>query len=862
MNTEAFSMPLRDELPPHLAPLVTSEWAIWRWFVLRGAGFPANLVLRLSMSCGAAAADALVSAESAVEDQFQTAIRNLNQWLDHFTREGKKREDPDFKAVLNARRRLADRKIPQETGLLAEFSATFQEIAQSIKQREHLRAEFETAFSECLEHQSGVLRNFASVPRFQEAIIWQNWRAFETGIQSLAGVPGKSVRNQRQRQHEELLANYVQRYCVKNDTIGFFGPVGWGRIESGDDVFMAVPGSSLVSHRHTYFEHWTIEKLATSLSSIEGMDWWIPPRLDPSLSMREGKLHRLGAEPVPLTRLEAAVLALCDGKNLPCELLASVQRESEFRTVGRAELHDLLRKQSFAGILCWRFAVPVEVNSEIAFRQQLLRIGDEQLRDKAITSLDRLEAARQAVAGSVGKPAQLCQAMKCLESVFEEITSVPGKRNPGTTYGGRTLAYEDCRRDLTFTITPELLAPIVPALSLLFRALRWLMQSMTIDFYSLFRQTYEELLAANGERDMPVLTWWAYTEPKLIEAISRSRLEQEFRQKWFEIFPLSQHGQCIQFESQALKDKVEKSFPELGAGFYPVRYFCPDMMLAATGIEAIRRGDLLYVLGEVHAARNSLIHAAFVEQHPNHQDLVDATKWDLSSLHLKLIEPQEDGMTIVRVTEGLFRPGDYHLATTHNATPPTGLTAHPFSELLIQEENGELIVISQANSRRFRIMEAFADLFFALVMSRTFFTLPGTHVPRVLLDKLVIQRETWRVRADELAFALEKDEARRFLGARRWMKRRAVPQRMFVKAVVEKKPFYLDLASPILVEILCRTIRRQLDAGKPAEELIFSEMLPDIEHTWLQDASGAKYTSELRFAAVDLKARAYSQQSL
>lgn len=851
-------MPVQDhELPPHLAPLEPSEWAIWRWFVLRGAGFPANLVLRLSAPCGASAADALVFAESAVEDQFQTAIRTLNHLLDRFTREGKKREDPEFKAVLNARRRLADRKIPQDIG---DFRAMFCEIENTVKRREHLRAEFETVFSRCLEEQSGVLRQFASDPLFQEAVIWQNWPAFATCIQSIAGVPKTSARNQRQRQHEELVANYAQRYCVKNDTIGFFGPVAWGRIESGDDVFAAVPGSSLVSHRRTYFEHWTIEKLATSLSSIEGMDWWIPPYLDPSLLVQEGKLHRLGAEPVLLTALESAVLPLCDGKNLPCRLLASVQRESQFRTVGRAELHDLLRKQSLAGILRWRFAVPVEANSEIAFRRQLLRIGDEQLRDKAITCLDRLEAARQAVAGSAGKPAQLCEAMKNLESVFEEITTVPGKRNPGTTYGGRTLAYEDCRRDLSFTITPELLAPIVPALSLLFRALRWLMQSLAIDFYGLFRRTYEELVTANGGREMSLLAWWAYTEPKLIEAISHFHLEQEFRRKWSEILPLSQHGKCVQLESQALKDKVEKSFPELGAGFYPVRYFCPDMMLAATGAEAIRRGDVLYVLGEVHAARNSLIHAALVEQHPNRQDLVDATTWDLSSLHLKLIEPQEGDTTIVRATEGLFRPGDYHLATTHNATPPTGVTTHPFSELSIQEENGELIVVSQANSRRFRVMEAFADLFFALVMTRTFFALPGAHVPRVLIDKLVIQRETWRVRADELTFALEKDEARRFLGARRWMKTRAVPQRMFVKTVVEKKPFYLDLASPILVEILCRTIRRQIDSGKPAEELIFSEMLPDIEHTWLQDASGAKYTSELRLAAVDMKARAYSQQ--
>lgn len=853
-------MPLQHhELPPHLATLVHSEWGIWRWFVLRGAGFPAHLVTRLSESCCASAADALVSAEMHAENQFQAGIRMLNKVLDCFTAEGRKPEDSHFRAVLNARRRLADRKVPQETVSLAEFSGMFHQTAESVKERNRLRASFETAFSGCLDHQSEILRNFASDPLFQEAVIWQNWHAFETGIQQIAGQPEKSERNQRRRQHEELVANYVQRYCVKNDTIGFFGPVAWGRIESDAEMISVVPGSSLVRCRHTYFEHWAIDELAAGLSQIEGMDWWIPPRFAPPFLIQEGILHRPGAQPAPLGALEKAVFPLCDGKNLPCDILASVQSELQFQAVGQKELQDLLRTKAAEGILRQRFTVPVEANAETALRRQLLRIGDEQLRDKAITSLDRAEAARQAVADSAGNPVQLREAMKNLENTFEEITLRRANRNPGSTYGARTLVYEDCQRNLALRITPELLSPAIPALSLLFQGLRWLMQSMVIEFHGLFHQTYEELVAATHSRDIPLLEWWLYTEPKLIEATSRSQLEKNFKQKWSEILSPQQHEHCVQFESQVLKDKVEKSFPDLGDGFYIVRYFCPDMMLAATDAEAIRRGDVLYVLGEIHAGKNSLGHVALIEQHPNRQDLVDAMKWDLSPLCFKIVEPQEDESTTVRTAECLFHPANYFVATTPGAVPTTGFMAHPINELLVRMEGGELTVVDRTGSRRFRIMEAFADLFFAFVMTKAFLSQPGPHVPRVLIDKLVIQRETWRIRADELAFAMEKDEAQRFLGARRWMSARAVPQRMFVKSTMEKKPFYLDLASPILVEVLCRMVRRVITAGRPADEFVFSEMLPDIENTWLPDASGASFTSELRFAVVDLKARAYSQ---
>jgi hypothetical protein len=46
------------------------------------------------------------------------------------------------------------------------------------------------------------------------------------------------------------------------------------------------------------------------------------------------------------------------------------------------------------------------------------------------------------------------------------------------------------------------------------------------------------------------------------------------------------------------------------------------------------------------------------------------------------------------------------------------------------------------------------------------------------------------------------------------------------------------------------------------EKLIFSEMLPGPRQLWLHDAKGAAYTSELRFAIVDLKARSWSVQGI
>src|SRR5438105_2435638 len=60
--------PLRIEsaraTPRHLVELPGGEWALWRWVALRGAGFPADGVLRLSAPAAAAAADLLLLAEA------------------------------------------------------------------------------------------------------------------------------------------------------------------------------------------------------------------------------------------------------------------------------------------------------------------------------------------------------------------------------------------------------------------------------------------------------------------------------------------------------------------------------------------------------------------------------------------------------------------------------------------------------------------------------------------------------------------------------------------------------------------------------------------------------------------------------
>jgi hypothetical protein len=102
-----------------------------------------------------------------------------------------------------------------------------------------------------------------------------------------------------------------------------------------------------------------------------------------------------------------------------------------------------------------------------------------------------------------------------------------------------------------------------------------------------------------------------------------------------------------------------------------------------------------------------------------------------------------------------------------------------------------------------------------------------------------------------MSFSFEKNDADRFIAARRWKEQSGIPRFVFVKVPVERKPFYVDFDSPICCDILAKMVRRTKQNGAPDARISVTEMLPLTEQSWLPDAEGRHYTSELRMVAVD-----------
>ena len=151
--------------------------------------------------------------------------------------------------------------------------------------------------------ESERLREVAGDPAFREALTWQNRGALATAAD---GLLKDGVKPSRRRQREEVVARYWQRYCSKNDTIGFFGPLAWGEVRAAGPA-LAQRSRALVRERSVHLEVWCLERFLQTVTD----DPWLPlgPWPEEEARIRIGSIADAAAREraeTGLARLEAA----------------------------------------------------------------------------------------------------------------------------------------------------------------------------------------------------------------------------------------------------------------------------------------------------------------------------------------------------------------------------------------------------------------------------------------------------------------------------------------------------------------------------------------------------------------------------
>ncbi|MFJ3669678.1 lantibiotic dehydratase [Streptomyces sp. NPDC090106] len=684
-----------------------------------------------------------------------------------------------------------------------------------------------------------ILQDIARTPAFRQALAWQNRPVLGTGIAPfLRWRPGTDARSSMPRQREELVAHYWQRFCVKNDTIGFFGPVGWGRWDASVSGATVDTGTGLIADSTVYWASWGIDALAKILDADPELRGWIAPRRVPFVVLDGDRVRVPGRRPTAVSAAQAAVLTRCDGVRPARDIAAGLPG-----TDVPGVLADLVSRRW----VTWRLEIPAGTHPEHALRAWAQRVGAPDPRRRALAALDLLEAGRAKVAAADGED-ELVRAMEELERDFTRLTDTAAVREKSSsTAPCRALVYSDTRRSATARLGPAVLDALSP-LRVLMDSAGWLTSRLAAAVAAGIRPVHDRL-AAEGPVDLA--SFWFACLPVLhgTARTAADDLQREFTARWRRVLDVPEGARRVSARTADIAAAVSREF-EGGGGWTAARYLSPDIMAAADGPEAAARGELTLVLGELHLAANTLGASLFTHQHPDVDELLALTDRDHPGPRLLPLIPKEHRARLsARVRQTLVRPQDYQVALTDFTADPARPRAVRSADAVVEERGGGLVV-RLPDGAEFPVADVFSHVLTTLSMDLFRLLAPAPHTPRVTLDRMVVARETWQLPAAEAAFADDKDEARRFVEARRWRARLGLPRFVFVVSPTESRPFYVDFDSPVYVTILAKALRR-LARKDPHGTATFTEMLPTPEQTWLTDDEGRRYTSELRFVAFD-----------
>ena len=170
---------------------------------------------------------------------------------------------------------------------------------------------FEAEYASAWQRASDGLAVLARDPAFREAITWQSPAVLDNAADRIGAAPdfGGGVPPSKLRKSLITVASYAQRYALKNDTIGFFNPVGWAEWTADRTALHVEAGPTLLARRSVYFEVWAVEAIAHALLPSR----LLPLRRAPEHNYLDHEVATASGRRVRLSAAELEVLRACEG---------------------------------------------------------------------------------------------------------------------------------------------------------------------------------------------------------------------------------------------------------------------------------------------------------------------------------------------------------------------------------------------------------------------------------------------------------------------------------------------------------------------------------------------------------------------
>ena len=687
--------------------------------------------------------------------------------------------------------------------------------------------------------------------RHRMALAWQNPGVLDLVVDWLAPA-AEARRNVRRRSAEHALVRYLQRYHTKNESIGFFGPIRWARIGDQRTAVTAVPGPGVTGRHNVYLEDWAVEVLARVWADDPRLAPRVPPALAPQTEIAGRLLLRGDAAPIRLSGAEADLVGACDGRRTAADLARLLARPVEDT---ERDVVDLVAR----GALTRCLQAPPDLHAERFLAEDLRALAPADVLAEAEAVLAGLDRLRSAVA-EAGTTTELRAAMSDLAARFGAATGVAAVRSKTETDTGRALVVSLAERSLDLTLGESLVAGFAQPLALVLDSVRWYARQAGDAAEDLLRSAYHELGGFYGPSRIPLGAFVArLTGP----GDWLDPVVEQLGKRWQDVLELDVGARRVDRTYADLAAAVGETFAAPSPQFSTGWHHSPDVMMAARDVDAINRGDVIYVLGEIHAAMVTVDDRGFSDLNSDPACVPRSADRALRP-HDDVFVPLHARWPQLPLTGSTYLPPDapsprhrylsFGDRIGERLPPAPALRA---SDIRVGLEGDQVVAVLPDGGQH--ALSAVLASFIGYAIVARFTLLPRLpHTPRVAIDGLTVARESWRIAAEEWAEPTNLPEPQAYRALRSRAEAIGLPRHTFWRARVRVKPIYLDLESPLLVAVFVRELRR---AVKDGDSVTFQEMYPGPDDLWLVDRNGRHYTSELRLTVADDRPSALDDRS-
>lgn len=815
---------------------LNSTWSLWPQFVVRTAGFSVDALASLGAERSLALVEELESAAARALDLLASSVAATESRADRrrFKRLAKRIGRDGSDALVAAADRLAEDDSP-----LAELAARAAMIHERLLEVHEIeQKQLRVAMAETLVG-TGML----------EAMTWQNRELATVVIDNLGHRKAK-----RALQAGRAAATYIQRYALKNDTAGFYGPAVWGRIDPAQDEMTLAPGPAVARNCRVYLEHWALSAVAETIVREHALRPFLAPRVGAAFTISGDELLTpVGPMPLAVERLR--LLAAIDGETPARDVVQPLVDDGLFPTLeaGLAELESL----ASAGQVVWSIDLPNRgAPFERHVRARLANVPEDR-QPEVMAPLEDVLRCRDRAQAARGDASATSEALADLDRTVEAATGQSATRRGGEMYAGRTPCHLHCVRDLELTL-PRGFGDKLRPLQLVGTSLRHLSQTLARSYGDAIREICVRIEEQLGEVPLARLYMEALPlfplgsgadgPPLLTSAV------EQFEDAWWRLLRPDADATEATFTFDEVTKRLDDVFDTSAVGWPSAATHSPDVMIAAGNVEAIQRGDYQVVLGEIHPFICSMEQELFACDHPSPSDLARVmTEWYPHGRIVFGIPPHAPGRHVISPMTGFEQNVFLELPQTCRSHAPRDRTLS-VADLVVDFGTEEGVVRTRDGRCRWGVHDFLNNLF---APSVGFVPSHVDHAPRITIDDMVLSRRKWRWLATDTSFASKSSPLARWRNTRAWARELGLPSRVFYRAPGEVKPIYLDFDSPVLADVFCKIVRQT----KPTQRLSFSELLPGPEHCWLPDAEGRRYTSELRLVMHDRASVAKSPRS-